>query len=71
MAEDITIAKKDLVKDLKHYNEFMGATVRHDANRPYIVIFLSKLSNAIVKRIPTEFRGNKVVHEEIGMIRPS
>lgn len=70
--EDIKQAKKELYEDLKGYKEVVGAAIKYERenhNRSYIVIYLSKISDAILKHIPIEFKGNKVVHELKGVIR--
>jgi hypothetical protein len=68
MATDIVKAQEELFESLKMHREVVGASVRGRAGSQYIVILLSRLTDKINSRIPTEFQGNKVIFEITGRV---
>jgi uncharacterized FlaG/YvyC family protein len=65
---DITTAKKSLYETLKSFREVIGAGIQEKNGQEYIVIFLSKASKTILKKIPPEFEGNRVETQIKGAI---
>jgi hypothetical protein len=66
--EDILVAKRELFEDLKRYSTVVGVAVKKENNIRYIVVYLSKLTSAILRHIPKEFKGNQVKYEVKGPI---
>ena len=60
MNTDIIVAKKSLYERLKSFSEVIGAGIQEKNGKEYIVIFLSKASKSILKKIPSEYEGNSV-----------
>ena len=63
---NIVDASNELYDSLKGYHEVLGTSVQKRNNVPYIIIYLAKASKAILNRIPSEYRGNKVKTEITG-----
>jgi len=60
-------AKRELYKELRQqYPVVSGAGIREKNGREFIVVFLSKADNKVIKLIPKTFKGNPVKTE----IRP-
>jgi hypothetical protein len=69
MENDISVAKSELYRTLRNYNEVLGASVRSSNGDKYIVILLSELTSRIKPRIPAHFKGNRVISEVLGKIK--
>lgn len=64
MDDSIKVAKSELYRELKSKTaDINGAGIREKNHLPYIVIFISKSSAALLRLIPKRFHGLDVVTE--------
>lgn len=63
---NVVDASNRLFDELKDYEEVVGAGVKKNNNVNYIIIYLSKATQAILRKIPAEYRGNQVKTEVSG-----
>jgi hypothetical protein len=63
MATDIIAAKRELYNTLKVHDGVTGAGIQEKNGSEFIVVFLSKTSDALKNIIPTEYKGNTVKTE--------
>jgi hypothetical protein len=59
----IVEAKRELYNQLKITKAVRGAGIREKNGAEYIVIFLTEPKSAIDVKIPSSYKGNKVVTE--------
>lgn len=64
---NVVVASNELFDELKNIEEVVGAGVKKNNNKSYIVIYLSQATQAIINKIPTEYHGNKVKTEISGL----
>jgi hypothetical protein len=65
---DIESASKELYSKLRKYDEVVGIAICHTNGIQYIVVYLAKISNIILKKIPNIYKGNIVKTEITGRI---
>lgn len=66
--ENINTAKRELYQSLKsNLNEVTGAGIRERDGYEYIVIFISKMNDAVMNAIPRQWKGN-IVETEIKQV---
>ena len=63
MTMDIVEAKRELYNQFKQYTEVTGAGIKGKTGHETIVIFLSTPNSKLVKLIPKNYKGNKVITE--------
>jgi hypothetical protein len=68
MVENIVTAKNELYDNIKNYRGVVGTSIRKKDGIFYIVVLLSRLTSK-TKKIPSNFKGNKVEFEVIGKVR--
>jgi len=63
---NVVEASNELFDELKDIEEVVGAGVKKNNNKSYIVIYLSRATQTTINKIPTEYHGNKVKTEVSG-----
>lgn len=65
---DIKNASKELYSELRVYDEVLGIGITKINGISYIVVYLAKVSKAILRKIPKNYKGNVVKTEITGDI---
>lgn len=65
---NIELASKELYSKLRIYDEVIGIGVHRKNGIQYIVVYLAKLSNIILEKIPKVYKGNNIETEITGYI---
>ncbi len=60
----ITTIKRELYNQLKDQRGIIGAGIKGKGSSEYIVIFVQTLTAALLKKIPSEFKGVTVKTEK-------
>lgn len=68
MNMNLIAAKKTLYNKLRNFPEVVGAGIKAQNSSEYIVIYLTKRSSSILRKIPEKYKGITVKTEVKGTI---